>query len=151
MVRSQSRLSTVADELDVALRAVGERWALLIVREVSLGVRRFDELHALTGAPRAVLSDRLGKLATAGILDTRTYRVPGQRARQEYALTDAGTDLLPVLAALSDWGSRHLPPAQARDIDYRHLGCGGRVTARLVCECGETVGHHGHLIAQVNR
>ncbi|MFA7324559.1 MAG: helix-turn-helix domain-containing protein [Candidatus Nanopelagicales bacterium] len=139
------------DALGVALQAVGEKWAFLVVREVGLGVRRFDELQAVTGAPRAVLTDRLGRLVGTGILETRAYRQPGQRARQEYALTDAGIDLLPVLAALSDWGSLHLPAGAVREVDYRHLGCGGRVTARLVCECGEPVGSHDRLIAQINR
>lgn len=139
------------DELSAAVQAVGERWALMIVREIGLGVRRFDELHAATGAPRAVLADRLHRLTDAGILQIRAYRVPGQRARQEYTLTDAGIDLLPLLAALSDWGSRHLPASAQRAVDYRHLGCGGRVTAQLVCECGEQIDHHGPLIAQINR
>lgn len=139
------------DALGEAVQAVGERWALMIVREIGLGVRRFDELHLATGAPRAVLSDRLQGLTEAGILQVRAYRVPGQRARQEYTLTDAGVDLLPLLAALSDWGSRHLSSSTQRAVDYRHLGCGGRVTAQLQCECGDHIDHHGPLIAQNNR
>lgn len=130
---------------------VGERWALVIVREVALGLRRFDELQAATGAPRAVLADRLRRLTEAQILRTHPYRMPGSRTRLEYALTDAGLDLLPVLAAISDWGARHLPVEDTRDVDYRHLGCGGRVTAQLVCECGQHVGPHEHLVAQINR
>ncbi|MDO8731654.1 MAG: helix-turn-helix domain-containing protein [Actinomycetota bacterium] len=139
------------DALGEAVKVIGERWALMIVREIGLGVRRFDELHLATGAPRAVLADRLQRLTEAGILQVRAYRVPGQRARQEYTLTDAGVDLLPLLAALSDWGSRHLPASAERAVDYRHLGCGGRVTAQLLCECGEHIDHHGPLIAQNNR
>ena len=139
------------DALGEAVQAIGERWALMIVREVGLGVRRFDELHLATGAPRAVLADRLQSLTAAGVRQVRAYRVPGQRARQEYTLTDAGVDLLPLLAALSDWGSRHLAASADRAVDYRHLGCGGRVCAQLVCECGEHIDHHGPLIAQNNR
>jgi DNA-binding HxlR family transcriptional regulator len=141
----------VRADLGTALRVVGERPALLIVREVSLGLRRFDELHAATGVARAVLSDRLRRLTAAGILTTREYRVPGRRARTEYALTEAGLDLLPLLAAFADWGARHLPGAAGRDVDYRHLACGGRVTAQLVCECGQAVSPHDNLVAQVNR
>ncbi|MFC9787315.1 winged helix-turn-helix transcriptional regulator [Rhodococcus sp. NPDC127528] len=133
------------------LAVVGERWALLVVREISLGLRRFDELRDATGAPRGVLSDRLQRLVAAGVLDTREYRLPGSRARLEYALTDAGLDLLPVLAALTDWGERHLAPGAVPEVVYRHGGCGGRVTARLVCECGAEVGVRQRLIAQVNR
>lgn len=133
------------------LRVVGERWGLLIVREVSLGLRRFDELHDATGAPRAVLSDRLRRLTEAGILARQEYRVPGSRARTQYALTPAGRDLLPLLAALSDWGAHHLHGESLPDVDYHHLACGGRVTAALICECGERVSQHDRLVAQINR
>ncbi|MCA1648393.1 MAG: helix-turn-helix transcriptional regulator [Chloroflexi bacterium] len=140
-------IDTVAD----ALTVIGERWALLIVREVALGLRRFDEVQAETGAPRAVVSDRLHRLTAAGILTTRPYQVPRSRARLEYSLTDAGYDLLPVLSAVSDWAERHLASTTAPEVVYRHSGCGGRVTARLVCECGEQTGPQQRLIAQVNR
>ena len=119
------------------LEVLGDRWALLIVREVSLGLRRFEQIQAATGAPRTVLSDRLRRLAAAGILETRAYRVPGARSRSEYTLTAPGIDLLPVLSALSDWGERHLAGGVPPEIVYRHAGCGGRVTAELHCECGE--------------
>ncbi len=136
----------MASVLDV----VGERWALLIVREVSLGRRRFDEIQSATNAPRTVLSDRLRRLTAAGILSTRAYQLPGARARAEYTLTDAGFDLLPVLSALSDWGERHLSGQPPRVV-YRHRGCGGRITARLHCECGEQTGPQDRLIAEVTR
>jgi DNA-binding HxlR family transcriptional regulator len=133
------------------LAVVGERWTLLVVREVGLGVRRFDELAHATGAPRAVLSDRLRRLVGAGILELRGYHNPGSRPRQEYALTAAGVDLLPVLAALSDWGELHLPGAASPEVAYCHSGCGGRLTARLVCACGEQVSPGPELVASVNR
>lgn len=135
--------------MDDALRVVAERWALLIVREVSLGRRRFDELQAALGAPRAVLADRLRRLLDAGILGTRTYRVPGSRARAEYVLSPAGVDLLPLQAALAEWSERHQTGGGTR-LDYRHVACGGRVRAVLVCECGQQVSPHGRLVAQIN-
>lgn len=137
--------------LSDTLTLLGERWALLVVREVSLGLRRFDELRDATGAPRTVLSDRLHRLVAAGVLGTREYRVPGSRARLEYVLTDGGLDLLPVLAALTDWGERHLASGSVPDVDYRHGGCGGRVEVRLLCECGVEVLPGQRLFAQVNR
>jgi DNA-binding HxlR family transcriptional regulator len=136
--------------VDDVLRVVSERWALLIVREVSLGRRRFDELQAATGAPRAVLADRLRRLVESGILDTRTYRAPGSRARSEYVLTPAGVDLLPLQAALAQWSDRHAAPTGAPRLDYRHVACGGRVSAVLVCECGQHVSPHAELVAQIN-
>jgi DNA-binding HxlR family transcriptional regulator len=141
----------VADCVTSVLEVVGERWALLVVREVALGLRRFDEVLAATGMPRAMLSDRLQRLTAAGILATRPYRIPGARARQEYTVTDAGFDLIPVLSALSDWGERHLAPGQVPEIVYRHSGCGGRVTVKMLCECGEQTDPHGRLVAEVNR
>ena len=139
------------ETLSEVLAVLGDRWALLAVREISLGVRRFDEIQAATGAPRQVLTGRLHRLAAAGILETRAYQVPGQRARLEYMLTDAGVDLLPVLSALSDWGERHLTAGSTPEIVYRHSGCGGRVTATLQCECGEQPDPHRRLVAEVNR
>ena len=133
-----------------ALALVGERWALLIVRELSLGRRRFDEIQSATGAPRAVLSDRLRRLTAAGVCATRSYRQPGSRSRQEYVLTDAGVDLIPLLAAFVDWGERPLGRDAVRDIEYRHVACGGHVTAQLVCECGQLVSPHDRLVAQIN-
>jgi hypothetical protein len=66
-------------------------------------------------------------------------------------LTEAGYDLLPLLAAMSDWSERHLGAGAPAEVVYRHGGCGGRVTARLVCECGEETAPRERLIAQVNR
>lgn len=132
------------------LRVVAERWALPVIREISLGRRRFDELQTATGAPRAVLSDRLRRLVDVGVLSTRIYRTPGSRARSEYLLTEAGVDLLPLQAALAQWSDRHLGAGRAPRLDYRHVACGGRVSAVLVCECGQQVSPHERLVAQIN-
>jgi DNA-binding HxlR family transcriptional regulator len=105
-------------------------------------------LQAATGAPRAVLADRLRRLVEVGILATRPYRAPGRRAHSEYVLTDAGIDLLPLQAALAQWSQRHIGGAPS--LDYRHVACGGRVSAVLVCECGQHVSPHERLVAQIN-
>ena len=123
-----------------SLAVVGERWALLVVREVSLGVRRFAEIQAATGAPPAVLSARLRDLVGAGVLETRPYQEPGSRSRFEYRLTAVGRDLQPVLAALKDWGDAHLCDARGVPVVTRHVNCGASVHAELVCEKGHTVG-----------
>ena len=141
----------MSETLSQVLAVLGDRWALLAVREISLGLRRFDEIQAATGAPRQVLTDRLQRLGAAGILQTRGYQLPGQRSRNEYLLTEAGVDLIPVLSALTDWGERHLGADESPEIVYRHSGCGGRVTATLQCECGERADHHRRLVAEVNR
>lgn len=133
------------------LHVVGDRWALQIVREIALGLRRFDEIQSATGAPRTVLSDRLHRLVEAAILTTRPYQMPGRRTQREYLLTAAGLDLFPVMSALSDWGERYLGADAIPEIIYRHIGCGGRVTATLQCECGAHPDPHDRLVVEVNR
>ena len=122
------------------LAVVGERWSLLVVREVSLGVRRFAAIQEATGAPPAVLSGRLRALVEAGVLETRPYREPGARERLEYRLTEVGRDLQPVLTAFMDWGDRHLVDERGVPVVTRHDGCGAAVHAELVCEAGHAVG-----------
>ncbi len=134
-----------------AFALLGDRWTLLLVREAALGVRRFTDLQAATGAPRTVLSDRLRRLVAAGLLTQREYALPGARPRQEYLLTAAGRDLLPVLAAVSDWAARHLPDDRLPDVTYRHAGCGGHVGAHLVCACGADLTRGDRLVASVLR
>ena len=98
------------------LDLVGEKWALLAVREVFLGNRRFDEMVRRTGAPRDTLAARLRTLVGAGILQRRQYSE--HPARFEYVLTEAGRELYPVILTLMRWGDRHLagaagPPLRA--------------------------------------
>jgi DNA-binding HxlR family transcriptional regulator len=118
------------------LELVGERWAILALREVFLGVRRFDAIQRNTGAPRDVLSARLYKLLDAGILERRQYQE--RPTRFEYRLTEAGRDLLPVLLTLMDWGDKHLADSEP-PLTYDH-SCGADFEPQLVCKaCGEPV------------
>lgn len=95
------RICSIADALDV----VGERWSLLVLRELGFGIHRFKDIQLNTGAPRETLALRLRKLEDAGVIERRRYseRPP----RDEYVLTAAGEELLPVLSALREWGARH--------------------------------------------
>ncbi len=88
-----------------SLELVGERWSLLVVREIAMGATRFSDIVRGTGAPRDRIAARLKTLASAGVVT----RVPYQSAppRDEYRLTDAGRALIPVLDALLDWGANH--------------------------------------------
>ena len=95
----------IARSLDV----LGERWTLLVVRDVRLGFTRFADIKARLGVAPDVLADRLAKLVGLGILERRSYREEGARTREEYMLTPAGEELAPVLASLQAWGDRHLP------------------------------------------
>ncbi len=90
----------VARTLDL----VGDRWSLLVIRDAMDGARSFTEFQRRTGIARNILTDRLRKLTAHRLLVQRT--APSGR-RQEYALTDAGRDLFPVILTLRQWGERH--------------------------------------------
>lgn len=129
----EPRVCSVARSLEV----VGEKWALLAVREVFLGNRRFDEMVRQTGAPRDTLAARLRTLVSAGIMERRQYS--DHPARFEYFLTAAGKDLYPVILTLRQWGDRHASEGLSPTV-FEHA-CGHPLVARLVCEsCGEPVG-----------
>ena len=115
-----------------SLELIGERWTLLVIRDVFSGKRRFDELQRSLGVARNVLASRLGLLVDEGILERRPYQERPERF--EYFLTAKGLDLWPVLVALIEWGDRHLGPGP---IEVVHRDCGGHVNDRRVCErCG---------------
>ena len=121
-----------------SLEIVGEKWALLAVREVLLGNRRFDEMVRQTGAPRDTLAARLRTLVQAGILERRQYS--DHPARFEYFLTESGKDLYPVVVALREWGDRHLAGADGPPAIFTH-SCGHTLVSKLVCaSCGEPLG-----------
>lgn len=98
------RVCSIADALEV----VGERWSLLVIREVGFGVHRFKDIQVNTGAPRETLALRLRKLEQAGVIERRRYC--DHPPRDEYILTTAGRGLFPALIALREWGERHVPP-----------------------------------------
>jgi DNA-binding HxlR family transcriptional regulator len=116
------------------LELVGERWTLLILRDVFLGVRRFDDFQRSLGIARNVLTDRLTRLVDEGILERRPYQERPERF--EYRLTAKGRDLWPVLHALVTWGDTHAAP-DGPPRRFLHRGCGGKVTDRRTCaRCG---------------
>ena len=102
-------LCPIARSLDV----VGERWTILIIRElVRFGPRKFHEFEqALDGVSPNTLSARLKRLEDAGIVERRFYERHPPRA--EYLLTEKGRELRPVLKALFEWGERHTKYAQS--------------------------------------
>jgi DNA-binding HxlR family transcriptional regulator len=121
-----------------SLEIVGERWSLLIVRDVMNGHRRFDQLQKGLGVARNVLSARLQRLVEEDILERRAYQ--SNPERYEYLLTEKGLDLWPTLIALLNWGDRYSPTPGGPPKLIRHKVCGGHVSDRGVCEaCGETL------------
>lgn len=100
--------------LATALELVGDRWALLAVREVMFGNHRFSEIARNTAAPRDRLAARLKDLVAAGILERRQYQA--SPPWHDYHLTAAGRELLPVMHALRAWGDKWAvgePPLRA--------------------------------------
>jgi DNA-binding HxlR family transcriptional regulator len=118
-----------------ALEVVGERWSLLIVRDVFLGLRRFDQMQANLGIARNVLQSRLTRLVDQGVLERRLYQERPER--HEYRLTEKGLDLWPTVVALMQWGDRYSAPEAGPPVLLEHRGCGGRVDEHRMCEkCG---------------
>jgi DNA-binding HxlR family transcriptional regulator len=115
-----------------ALEIVGERWSLLIVRNVFLGLRRFDQIQANLQIARNVLQTRLTRLVEQGVLERRLYQE--RPARYEYRLTEKGLDLWPTVVALMQWGDRHAAPAGGPAVVLEHRGCGGRVDEHRICQ-----------------
>jgi DNA-binding HxlR family transcriptional regulator len=123
---------SIAESLEV----IGERWSLLIVRDVLNGNRRFGEIQASLGVARNVLSARLQRLIAEGILERRPYQQSPQRF--EYFLTEKGLDLWPALIALLNWGDRYSSSPHGPPKIIVHKECGGRVSDRGICaSCGK--------------
>ena len=122
------------------LEAVGDRWTLLILRDLFRGVRRFEALHRDLGIARNLLTDRLHRLADLGMV----HRVPyhDRPVRHEYRLTTKGADLSPALVALMHWGDRWYatdgPPTL-----LVHDACGTPLDQAVSCpSCDESVTPH---------
>jgi DNA-binding HxlR family transcriptional regulator len=112
-----------------SLEVVGERWTLLILRDLFFGVRRFTDLQAHLDIPRAVLSARLATLVEEGLVERRPYR-PG---RDELLPTARAVELWPVLYALIQWGDRHYAADGGPRRVFSHAECGSDLTASGGC------------------
>ncbi|MEV8592132.1 helix-turn-helix domain-containing protein [Streptomyces sp. NPDC052012] len=131
----EPRPCSIADTLAL----VGEKYSLLVLREVCLGNGRFDQLVRNIGAPRDILATRLKRLVEAGILTKRLYSERPQRF--EYRPTRAGLELEPVLMTLMEWGNRHLRPDGDRPMVLEHT-CGHELVPVVTCRaCGDPVRH----------
>ncbi|MFF3559360.1 winged helix-turn-helix transcriptional regulator [Streptomyces sp. NPDC002574] len=121
------------------LGLVGDRWTLLILREVFAGLHRFDEIAGHLGVSRRALTERLKQLVEAGLLERRSYQEAGQRSHHEYHLTPSAHDLQWVLTALLQYGDTHLGDPANPPVVLRHSGCDGDVHVELRCSCGHDV------------
>ncbi|MFI5729428.1 winged helix-turn-helix transcriptional regulator [Kribbella sp. NPDC051587] len=118
------------------MEILGDKWTFHVLRELFVGVRRFEDIRIRAGIPRQVLTDRLASLIERGVLRRQPYREPGQRERYEYRLTQAGLDLYPVMVAMIQWGDQYLETEGGAPIEPRHRDCGEHVSVVLRCDAG---------------
>jgi DNA-binding HxlR family transcriptional regulator len=117
------------------LAFLGERWALLVLRDLFLGRRRFDEIQESLGVASNVLSQRLATLVEEGIVERRRYSEHPERF--EYRLTEKGGDLQPVLLAMLRWGDRYTAGPEGPPLETVHDDCGRVFQMVPTCsECG---------------
>lgn len=117
-----------------SLEVIGERWTLLVVRDLFYGVRRYSDLRRHIGLPPATLTDRLARLVEHQVVQ----RVAGPGAHDEYQLTAKGTELWPVIHGLSRWGNEHYVEPDKRML-ITHRDCGTLLDVLGGCpQCGLT-------------
>jgi DNA-binding HxlR family transcriptional regulator len=123
--------------IEKTMAVVGTKSAMLIMREAYYGTTRFDDFARRVGITKAATSARLSELVELGLLRRQPYQEPGQRSRDEYVLTDAGIEFMPVVWALFEWGRRHLPGRNR--LRLIHLGCDAEASVEIRCAEGHLV------------
>ncbi|BCK55307.1 winged helix-turn-helix transcriptional regulator [Nocardia wallacei] len=131
--------STDNDTVGRAMEILGERWTVVVLREIFNGIRRFDQIREHAGVPRQVLTNRLAMLCEVGLLTRRPYQQPGERTRHEYRLTAMGFDVFPIVVAVRQWGDRYLADADGPPVVSQHRDCGAEVGVHLACAAGHHV------------
>lgn len=134
----RAALSSQTCTIARAAALVGDEWTIMILREMFLGARRFDDFLRQTGMSSHLLSRRLKKLEAEGIACRAAYSQ--QPPRFEYRLTEMGNALWPVVISLKQWGDHWLGDGET-PVALVHKGCGAVTKPRMTCpECGEPMG-----------
>ncbi len=121
-----------------SLELVGDWWTPLILRDLFLGLNRFDDLAIDLGISRNLLTTRLAELVQHGVLERQRYSERPRRDR--YVLTQGGRELAPIFAALTAWGDRWATPPGGPPAIFQHRVCGQHFTPRVACsQCGRSV------------
>ncbi|MCK9895799.1 helix-turn-helix domain-containing protein [Frankia sp. AgB32] len=118
----RTRFGDMACSIARTWDVIGEPWSPLILRNVYVGIRRFDQLQASLGISRKVLAERLRWLVEAEVLARREYA--SRPARYEYTLTQKGTELCDLLLFMVRWGDRWTAGEAGPPVLYRHHACG---------------------------
>lgn len=117
---------------------IGDRWTPLVLRDVALGVSRFDAIQRDLGISRKVLTQRLQALVEQGVVSRSPYQ--DNPPRHDYALTEKGRDLAMVLLAIQTFGDKWSFGTDGPPLQWRHLACGELSTPVACCDrCGEPV------------
>lgn len=123
-----------------SLEVLGDSWTLLIVREAMIAdSTRFQEFRDALGIAPNILAKRLALLVDEGLLEPRTYREPGVRAREEYVLTEAGRSLSVVIGALAAWGRTYRPRPDGTSPRFALADSGAVAQLAFVTADGERV------------
>lgn len=135
---TRTSLAGVACSIARATDLFADAWTALIMRDVLLGVTRFDDIAEDLGISRKVLAARLARLVEEGVLVRERYQ--DRPPREHYRATEKGEQLYPVLLALMDWGDRWYAGEAGPPAVVHHLGCGRDTTPVTVCaHCGEAL------------
>jgi DNA-binding HxlR family transcriptional regulator len=139
----RTRFGEMACSIARTLDVFGEPWTPLILRDVWVGISRFDQIRADLGISSKVLTQRLALLVETGVLERRQYST--HPPRHEYALTAKGLELCDVLLAMTRWGDRWLAGEAGPPVLHRHTACGHVSHIEQRCsECGEPM-HAGDV------
>lgn len=128
---TRTSLVGVACSIARATDLFADAWTALIMRDVLLGVTRFDDIAEDLGISRKVLAARLARLVAEGVLTRERYQ--DRPPREHYRATRKGAELYPVLLALMDWGDRWYAAEAGPPVRLHHHGCGRDTTPMMVC------------------
>lgn len=121
-----------------SLAIIGDRWTFLIIRDLFIGVHRFNQLQSSSGINKHRLSDRLNRLVETGIV--KKVRYSEHSNRYEYYLTEKGLDLYPVLMAMIEWGDRWEVDSDGVPLTIHHKVCDHQVNVQVRCDpCDQEV------------
>lgn len=134
----QTSFANVNCSLAQSLELIGDWWTPLILRDVFVGIDKFDDLAVDLGISRNLLTTRLADLVENEIV--KRVRYSERPPRDRYVLTEAGRELVPVLAALTAWGDRWTDRKNGPPTLFRHKACGQVMTPQVACaHCGEVL------------
>ena len=121
--------------IEATLKTVGDRWTLLILRNIFRGIKRFETIQQDLGVARNLLSKRLQHLVENGVIERFLYQEKPNR--YEYRLTNKGRALSPSLIALMQWGDQWCSSAEP-PVKLIHHTCGSPLTHSVKCDTCET-------------